>query len=1754
MEGKKKYFALVLFLFLGLMIFTFANPVEEEKEFKDGNKEQSEKVTDKKEDTTKQDKDTNGQEQQNVQNNVTNTNANNNNANTQNREDDSLARALAAVELAEGSYKQEDLDAAKELVNNVTDTTEKGNLQERLDEVEAGIAVLALLENLETQVEEAAAKVDMTNATTYRDDNEIADKINELTNETVKTTLQERLAEVSKLLDDNTAPSVNVEAKAYKENVTITAEDANGFTLFLAKNTGKEEQIENNTETVEEGIYTLRMIDEAFNEQTIRFIVDGTDPVLKDLTNGGHYKEVTINVEDLSETTIKVTNMDKNETTEVENGTKLTDEATYKIEVEDEAGNKTTYYVAIDKTKPAISTTDKSIINYTKWTEVTDKFLTIVRITREAPDGTITTEEFTRANFEVGERNENFKFRYKLKEEGKYTIYGEDKFGNFKEETVTVDKTAAKLVSANMYSNGTKYTEDKNVVYYTTDGNTITAYVRVNEQLKVLPTITLKVGEKTYTATNVVEAFHNANDEAAGIYRYQATVSVDEFDPEDGDVSVLVSNIEDKAGNKTADVTSVTNKNIVRIDRTEASRVYSTIRSKANQEVHENGKDIDFYHKNGTEFEYAISFNELLATAPTVTIAGREVEMKLNEKVLNNENKFLYEGTFKIREDEAELAEGTLEIKVTNIKDLAGNETVLGDQTKTSNGRRVIYDRTAAIRQSADFYVSGLTQIEKTFYTKYGKKIVANITTNEELGEVPTFTLHNNGKDYVIEGAIYRGLNDKGYHLYQASYELKEESGMTDGEITFTVSNIHDKAGNTTNDITEATNGRKIVLDTAVKVDKLAIIGKNGQWKDKEYIQYANTGTIVYVNARFKEELAETPVVKLNDKITLTTATKKLSNGIWIYSYSYKLVENDGLEDGTIQVKVTNIKDFAGNTTELTNEHMTMESQSEVVVDRTLPTYRFTKAGSSLAKDEITPIEKDGVYYFNQNVRVTLSDSVNLRLHGVDTYYDDKNAKRTGWLTDVKTDGEHTAVAVDAAGNRLEFKFVIDTTAPVIELAGTAGKNKNEMHVESGTPVSLQDVIAKVTDNIDGEYTIEPYKADLLIGTKEENIYDYDFSNGFDTHYTGRYNIYYKTKDFVGNETTATMLLVMKDTTAAEIILPGDEGRNANEYRILEGSFIDVEYIYAKVTDNVDKDTEILPTSITKYYPSETGKASHKYTLEERTIKVNGQEVVQKYFDTATAGEYYAVKYEYTDSSKNKTSKTMLLVVDALYEPVIENNQINLDKNITLNDRPFYNDRERTEDLTINGNGKTITQQIDRAYKYTWDITGTRPFQSNMFTTANGSKVTVNDLTFKGSMYSMTLGHYRSKDQAGFNTELNNVNIIDVDVASFSAGISPAVTVYGTAVLNNTNIYGSKLSALDTDPMWPVYDLALVNYTNTTINGGKIGSIYTWPKAYLEINNAEVDTIISKIRKTNDFTKGELLIAEGTKVNKVIIQNERAVITVKAGATVDTLDISAYDEKLMTFNIEPGATINTVITKDGEMPYSDWYRLITTKEKLDTAMKLGGELKLIHDIEVAKTIVQPETSHVTLDMDGKKLTIAGLDADPMINQKTGSSLVITGNGTVDLEDNYYASFIAPRGDVTIENGTFLRKSGKTAKEYGSFFIGISGGKGKLIINGGYFDGGYYKEGDEFNNSRTLLNLSWGQYVRVNGGTFVGQNPAYADEGMAKTNPNSTSTYCQGVFFEGQTWTDTDIPSAYTVTKGTHEDGRPTYTVNYKMPQ
>lgn len=243
---------------------------------------------------------------------------------------------------------------------------------------------------------------------------------------------------------------------------------------------------------------------------------------------------------------------------------------------------------------------------------------------------------------------------------------------------------------------------------------------------------------------------------------------------------------------------------------------------------------------------------------------------------------------------------------------------------------------------------------------------------------------------------------------------------------------------------------------------------------------------------------------------------------------------------------------------------------------------------------------------------------------------------------------------------------------------------------------------------------------------------------------------------------------------------------------------------------------------------------------------------------------------------------------------VTASSTVELNSDITVSTGTTIHTENASADITINGNGNSIISIAESADDFTWEG-GTIPAMSTILSSTNGSKVTVNNLTFGGTMSALMLGHYQNSTYNNYNTELNNVNVIDVKVVSFSANVSPAVCVYGKATLNNCQITGTTLSELDTDPMWPVYDLVCVNYSTTTINGGKIGSIYTWNQAALIIeNSAEVEKIV--VRGNMNTTKPEW------------------DITIKAGTTVGTIDLSAItDNQRVNITIESGATIGKIV-------------------------------------------------------------------------------------------------------------------------------------------------------------------------------------------------------------------------------------------------
>ena len=270
-------------------------------------------------------------------------------------------------------------------------------------------------------------------------------------------------------------------------------------------------------------------------------------------------------------------------------------------------------------------------------------------------------------------------------------------------------------------------------------------------------------------------------------------------------------------------------------------------------------------------------------------------------------------------------------------------------------------------------------------------------------------------------------------------------------------------------------------------------------------------------------------------------------------------------------------------------------------------------------------------------------------------------------------------------------------------------------------------------------------------------------------------------------------------------------------------------------------------------------------------------------YGVATRGEYFSVVPKIVADLDNVTNAITVELTEDL----------NVATNTTIHTE------RATAEITINGNGHSIISTAKSVDDFQW-VGGTIPAMSTIFSSANGSKVTVNDVTFEGTMSALMLGHYQNATYKNYNTELNKVNVIDTEVVSFSAGVSPAVFVYGTAVLNNCNIYGTTLSELDTDPMWPVYDVAAVNYSTTTLNNSKVGSFIFWNQAALIVNNGSVVDNLVLLGNMNN-------------------NNANNYIHINAGSEVKVIDLSNItDNKRVKITIEPGAKVGKIVANGVE--------------------------------------------------------------------------------------------------------------------------------------------------------------------------------------------------------------------------------------------
>ena len=264
----------------------------------------------------------------------------------------------------------------------------------------------------------------------------------------------------------------------------------------------------------------------------------------------------------------------------------------------------------------------------------------------------------------------------------------------------------------------------------------------------------------------------------------------------------------------------------------------------------------------------------------------------------------------------------------------------------------------------------------------------------------------------------------------------------------------------------------------------------------------------------------------------------------------------------------------------------------------------------------------------------------------------------------------------------------------------------------------------------------------------------------------------------------------------------------------------------------------------------------------------------------------------------------------------------------------------------------------------------------------------------------------------------------------------------------------------------------------------------------------------------------------------------------------------------------------------------------TTLEDVRDAFAEGGNIVLADGIEFDKIIAIEPGKEVYLNLNGQTITVdENTTSNTLFYVKDGGKLIIDGNGTIDLGNVSTMAVFAPYGELVIENGTFIRNEVTvvTDKTTG-LFMGAKTTASNVTINGGYFDGGYYntdaanieellagtmtleettddiaKRGNSKDankvrvalkeNVSVVLNHSGYGSFKIYGGTFVGANPAWGDEGcMLPKCPQYLRpwSYEQGALLDGQIKYDNkiEVPAGYTITKGATEKGIPTYTVSY----
>ena len=324
-----------------------------------------------------------------------------------------------------------------------------------------------------------------------------------------------------------------------------------------------------------EGRYVLnvKVIDKSGNTVYTRrgwYQIDRTKPEIslhkntegKTIEPGNHNYCVSATVEEanLKSFTLNGQNYD---------GSVICADGDHTLVATDKAGNKDEMTFRVDRTRPVI------VINGVDYVGTNNKGLFFNQVNLDIKETNEYEVSVWKDNKKVDFNEVNFN------EDGNYKIQVKDAALNKSEIEFTVDSIPAAYVDIRVNSNNKNET-------YAKIGDQVGIYLNVNEELKEDPTFV--INGQTYKV--------NQTDVYNGVYKYAVLFTVTD-ETKEGKVEFNISNIYDKAGNKSEDLSNNNTKEYVIVDKTApdliVDKVVDGISGSENPQVHAtdaNGFDI----------------------------------------------------------------------------------------------------------------------------------------------------------------------------------------------------------------------------------------------------------------------------------------------------------------------------------------------------------------------------------------------------------------------------------------------------------------------------------------------------------------------------------------------------------------------------------------------------------------------------------------------------------------------------------------------------------------------------------------------------------------------------------------------------------------------------------------------------------------------------------------------------------------------------------------------------------------------------------------------------------------------------------------------------------------------------------------------------------------------------------------------------------------------------------------------------------